>query len=111
MVKARVEHIKECGTSTEPDSSDLNLAIDVQILVCNIKDSIKAAKKKSFNKIKANAKASQVDRDNIKRLYLQKRNQDSSSSNEYNNISDIDDNLLATLLIVTASKATTSETS
>jgi len=39
----------------------LNLAIDAWILVCNKKDSIKAVKKKSSDKIKADAKASQVD--------------------------------------------------
>jgi hypothetical protein len=69
MVKARVEHIKECGTGTEPDSGDLNLAIDAWILVYNEKDSIKAAKKKSSDEIEADAKASQVDRDNMKRSY------------------------------------------
>lgn len=42
----------------------------------------------------------------MKRSYQQKRNQDSSLSNEYNDISNINDDLLATL-IVTVSEATT----
>ena len=104
MVKAQVEHIKECGTGTEPDGGDLNLAIDAQILVCNKKDSIKAAKKKSSDEIEADAKASQVDQDNMKQSYQQKRNRNGSSSNEYSDISDVDDNSLAT------SEATTIET-
>jgi hypothetical protein len=111
MVKARVEHIKECGTGTEPDSSDLNLAIDVWILVCNEKDSIKAAKKKSSDEIEADAKALQVDQDNMKRSYRQKRNRDGSSSDGYSDISDVDDDLPATPLVAITSKATTSETS
>lgn len=58
MVKAWQEHFKKCGTGTEPDSGDLNQAIDTWILVCNKKDSIKDTKKKNSNMIEADAKAS-----------------------------------------------------
>ena len=67
MVKARVEHIKECGTGTEPDGGDLSLAIDAWILVCDEKDSIIVAKKKSSDEIEADTRALQVDQDNMKR--------------------------------------------
>jgi hypothetical protein len=109
MVNARAEHIKECGTGTEPDGGDLNLAIDAWILVCNEKDSTKAAKEKCSDEIEADAKASQVDRDNMKRSYRQKRNRDGSSSDEYSDISNVDDDLPATP-VVTAGEATTIET-
>jgi hypothetical protein len=110
MIKARLDHKDECGTGREPDGGDLNLAIDAWILVCNEKNSIKAAKKKSSDEIEADIRASQVDRDNMKRSYLQKRNRDGSSSDEYSDISDIDDDLLATpSSVVPASQVATDQ--
>jgi hypothetical protein len=38
MVTARIEHISACGTGTEPEGGDLNLAIDAWIKVLREKD-------------------------------------------------------------------------
>jgi hypothetical protein len=70
MVKARREHIEEYGTRREPEGGDLNLAIDSWILVLNEKDEIKKSRKKLSKEILAVARASDIDRDNMKRSLL-----------------------------------------
>lgn len=87
MVKARQEHVDACGTGTEPDGGDLNLALDAWILILNEKDQMKESRKKSSNEIEAAAKASNVDRDNMKRSISEKRARDGDSSDEYSDIS------------------------
>jgi hypothetical protein len=87
MVKARCEHCNACGTGTEPDSGDLNLALDTWILILNEKDQIKESRKKSSDEIEAAAKASNVDCDNMKHSISEKRARDSDSSDEYSDIS------------------------
>jgi hypothetical protein len=87
MVKARRKHLDACGTGTEPDGGDLNLALDAWILILSEKDQIKDSRKKSSNEIEAAAKASNVDRDNMKRSISEKKARDGDSSDEYSDIS------------------------
>jgi hypothetical protein len=99
MVKARREHLDACGTGTEPDGGDLNLALDAWIVILNEKDQIKESRKKSADEIEAAAKASNVDRDNMKRSISEKRARDGDSSDEYSDISsDEHDNKLDKLI-------------
>jgi hypothetical protein len=95
MVKARREHIEECGTGREPEGGDLNLAIDSWILVLNEKDEIKESRKKSSEEILAAARASDIDRDNMKRSLSQKRAVDDldDDDDEYSDISDERDDI------------------
>ena len=121
MVKARREHLDACGTGTEPDGGDLNLALDAWIVILNEKDQIKKSRKKSANEIEAAAKASNVDRDNMKRSISEKRARDGDSSDEYSDISSNEhDNelnelisnaadILASLLFIASSSVPTSQ--
>jgi hypothetical protein len=93
MVKARREHIEECGTGREPEGGDLNLAIDSWILVLNEKDEIKESRKKSSEEILAAARASDIDRDNMKRSLSKKRAVDDLDDDEYSDISDEGDDI------------------
>jgi len=73
IVKARREHLDAYKTSTEPNSGNLNLALNAWIVILNEKDQIKKSRKKLANKIKAIAKASNVDCNNMKRFISEKR--------------------------------------
>src|SRR5277367_253609 len=66
-----------------------------QILVLNEKDEIKESRKKSSKEILAAARASDIDRDNMKRSLSQKRAVDDldDDDDEYSDISDERDNI------------------
>jgi len=88
MVTARIEHISACSTGTEPEGGDLNLAINAWIKVLREKDQLKQAKKRSADKILADAKAASIDRDNMKKAISQKRARDKVSSDEDDDLLD-----------------------
>jgi hypothetical protein len=57
------------------------------MLICKEKDNLKEARKKLANEIEAEARASAIDRENMKRSISEKRAQDSGSLDEYSDIS------------------------
>jgi hypothetical protein len=59
----------------------------------NEKDGIKESRKKSYKEILAAARASDIDRDNMKRSLIKKRAVDNLDDDEYSDISNEGDNI------------------
>jgi hypothetical protein len=91
LVDARQAHLATIGSGIEPEGGDLNQAIDAWIVVLEEKNTIKEAREKTAKEIEEDHKASNIDREKMKKSISKKRARVESSDDEYTDISDDDD--------------------
>jgi hypothetical protein len=94
LVGARIQHISACGTGTEPEGGDLNLAIDAWILVIRERDQIKKTQKEKVDEILAAKEASEIARENMKKSLSNKKRAREESSSDGDSDSNEEDELL-----------------